>query len=52
MPTSEAGIVNMTEDETIMMVHYSKVRSQQVTLVRIKVDENSPYAHRKCSQQR
>lgn len=40
-PTYEAGIVNLTEDETTMMVHYSKDRSQQFTLVRIKQDENA-----------
>jgi hypothetical protein len=31
----------MTEDVTTMMVHYSKERSQQMTLVRIKQDENA-----------
>lgn len=40
-PTYEAGIVNLTEDQTTMMVHYSKDRSQQFTLVRIKQDENA-----------
>jgi hypothetical protein len=35
-PVYEAGISNLTKDETTMMVHFSKDRSQQLTLVRIE----------------
>jgi hypothetical protein len=38
-PTYEAGIVNLTENETTMMVHYSKEKSQQFTLFRIEQPE-------------
>lgn len=39
-PVYEAGIVNLTADNTTMMVHYSKEKSQQFTLFRIdKSDE-------------
>lgn len=34
-PVYEAGIVNLTTDNTTMMVHYSKEKSQQFTLFRI-----------------
>ena len=32
-PVYEAGIANLTKDETTMMVHYSKDKAQQFTLV-------------------
>jgi hypothetical protein len=35
-PVYEAGIGNLTNDETTMMVHYSKDRSQQFSLFRIE----------------
>ncbi len=35
-PVYEAGAANLTKEETTMMVHYSKDRSQQFTLVRIE----------------
>jgi hypothetical protein len=35
-PVYEAGIANLTKPETTMMVHFSKDRSQQFTLVRIE----------------
>jgi hypothetical protein len=35
MPVYEAGVANLTKAETTMMVHFSKDRSQQFTLVRI-----------------
>jgi hypothetical protein len=35
-PIYEAGIVNLTEESTTMMVHYSKEKSQQLTLFRIE----------------
>src|SRR5262249_13746988 len=39
MPIFEAGIVNLTKDETTMMVHYRKDRSEQVTAFRIEQPE-------------
>lgn len=38
-PVYEAGIANLTKDETTAVVHYAKDNSQQVTLVRIKQPE-------------
>ena len=35
-PVYEAGIVNLTNEQTTMMVHYSKDKSQQFTLFRIE----------------
>jgi hypothetical protein len=35
-PVYEAGIANLTKDETTMIVHYGGDRSQQYTLVRIE----------------
>jgi hypothetical protein len=35
-PVYEAGIANLTKEETTMMVHFGKERSQQWTLVRIE----------------
>jgi len=35
-PVYEAGLGNLTNDETTMMVHYSKDRSQQFSLFRIE----------------
>jgi hypothetical protein len=32
----EAGIANLTKDETTMLVHFSKDKSRQMTLVRIE----------------
>src|SRR5205085_1353110 len=40
-PTYEAGIFNLTEEQTTMMVHYSKDKSQQFTLIRIERPEDS-----------
>lgn len=37
-PVYEAGLVNLTEDETSMMIHYSSDRSTQATLFRIQQD--------------
>jgi hypothetical protein len=41
MPIYEAGISNLTNDETTMMVHYSKERSVQFTLIRIEDPEKT-----------
>jgi hypothetical protein len=38
-PVYEAGIANLTKDETTMLVHFSKDKSQQFTLVRIQQPE-------------
>lgn len=38
-PVYEAGIANLTRDETTMLVHYSKENSQQFALVRIQQPE-------------
>ena len=40
-PVYEAGVANLTKDETTMMVHFGKDRSQQFTLVRIEQEEKS-----------
>jgi hypothetical protein len=39
-PVYECGIANMTKAETTMLVHYSKEKSQQFTLVRIEQPED------------
>jgi hypothetical protein len=39
-PVYEAGIANLTKDETTMLVHYSKDKTQQFTLVRIQKPED------------
>ncbi len=38
-PVYEAGMANLTQDETTMVVHYGTERSQQFTLIRIEVPE-------------
>ena len=38
-PVYEAGIANLTKDETTMLVHFSKEKTQQFTLVRIQQPE-------------
>src|SRR5712671_4445303 len=38
-PVYEAGIANLTKDETTMLAHFSKENSQQFTLVRIQQPE-------------
>ena len=38
-PVYEAGIANLTKDETTMLVHFSKDKSQQMTLVRIETPQ-------------
>jgi hypothetical protein len=43
-PTYEAGIANLTEDETTAMVHFGGDRSQQFTLVRIEKPETGQSA--------
>jgi hypothetical protein len=35
-PVYEIGIANLTKDETTMLVHFGKDKSQQMTLVRIE----------------
>src|SRR5262249_46562645 len=35
-PVYEAGIANLTKDETTLLVHFGKEKSQQMTLVRIE----------------
>jgi hypothetical protein len=40
-PIYEAGIVNLTEESTTMMVHFSKEKSQQLTLFRIDQPEGA-----------
>ena len=43
-PVYEAGIANLSKDETTMLVHYSKDRSQQFNLVRVKQPEDNKSA--------
>jgi hypothetical protein len=43
-PVYEAGIVNLTTDDTTMMVHYGKNKSQQFTLFRIEQPEEGKEA--------
>lgn len=38
-PVYEAGIANLTNNETTMLVHYSKDRTQQFTLIRVEEPE-------------
>jgi hypothetical protein len=38
-PVYEAGIANLTKDETTMLVHFSKEKAQQFALVRIQKPE-------------
>ena len=38
-PVYEAGIANLTRDETTMLVHYAKDNTQQLMLVRVKQPE-------------
>jgi hypothetical protein len=38
-PVYETGLPNLTQNETTMMVHYGKERSQQYTLIRIEEPE-------------
>ena len=38
-PIYEAGIINLTQEQTTMMVHYGKDKSQQFTLFRIEKPE-------------
>ena len=40
MPVYEAGIANLTKDETTMMVHFSQQNSQQFLLVRLEQPED------------
>jgi hypothetical protein len=42
VPVYEAGIANLTKDDTTMMVHYGKDKSQQFTLFRIQQPETPP----------
>ena len=35
-PVYEAGIANLTKDESMLLAHYSKDKSQQYTLDRIQ----------------
>ena len=41
-PVYEAGIANLTKEETTMIVHYSKEKYQQFTLVRLQKPEGEP----------
>jgi hypothetical protein len=38
-PVFEAGIANLTKDETTMLVHFGKDKTQQMTLVRIEAPQ-------------
>jgi len=40
-PVYEAGMANLTQNETTMLVHYSSDRSQQFSLIRIEQPEKS-----------
>jgi hypothetical protein len=46
-PLYEAGIANLTKDETTMLVHFSKQNLQQFTLVRIQKPEGYDQADNK-----
>jgi hypothetical protein len=46
-PVYEAGIANLTKDETTMLVHFSKEKAQQFTLVRIQQPEEMPPPEKK-----
>ena len=39
IPVYEAGIANLTKDETTMLVHFGEGKSQQLTLVRVEKPE-------------
>jgi hypothetical protein len=41
-PVYEAGIANLTRDETTMLVHFSKEKAQQFALIRIQKPESEP----------
>ncbi len=41
-PVYEAGLANMTKDETTMIAHYSKDKSQQFALIRLPPPEEIP----------
>lgn len=41
-PLYEAGIANLTRDDTTMLVHFAKDKTQQFTLVRIQKPEEEP----------
>ncbi|HVL11059.1 MAG TPA: hypothetical protein VM529_00740 [Gemmata sp.] len=41
-PVYEAGIANLTREETTMLVHFGKGKTQQFTLVRIQQPEGGP----------
>ena len=40
-PVYEAGIANLTKNETTMLVHYRTDRTQQFALIRIEEPETS-----------
>jgi hypothetical protein len=46
-PVYEAGVANLTKDETTMLAHFSKENSQQFTLVRIQQPESVPPPEKK-----
>jgi hypothetical protein len=46
-PVYESGVANLTKDETTMLVHFSKEKSQQFTLVRIEKPEGDESADKK-----
>src|SRR5262249_34416943 len=46
-PVFEAGIANLTKDETSMLVHFSKENTQQFTLIRIQQPEGEQPADMK-----
>jgi hypothetical protein len=39
-PVFEAGIANLTKDETTMLIHFSKDKNRQMTLVRIEAPKD------------
>ncbi len=41
-PVYEAGIANLTGDETAMLVHFGRDNAQQFTLVRIEQPAETP----------
>jgi len=46
-PVYEAGIANLTKDDTTMLVHFAKDKTQQFTLVRIQQPEGGQPTDRK-----
>lgn len=46
-PVYEAGIANLTADQTTMLVHFGKTNSQQYMLVRIEQPEGDPPSEKK-----